>query len=66
MNVIYGSVNGLTTTGNQFWTEENPGIPLLIDEIETAIDPVFESVTFCAVLVVPTTCFGKFNDARCQ
>jgi len=27
---------------------------LLIDEIATAIDPVFDSVAFCAALVVPT------------
>jgi len=27
VNVIYGSINGLTTTGNQFWTEGNPGMP---------------------------------------
>jgi len=38
-------------------------VPLLIDEIETAVGPVFERVTFCAALVVPTTVFGKFSDA---
>ncbi|MDQ3493286.1 MAG: integrin alpha, partial [Chloroflexota bacterium] len=26
MNVIYGSADGLTATGNQFWTQDSPGI----------------------------------------
>jgi disulfide bond formation protein DsbB len=27
VNVIYGSASGLSSTGNQFWTQNSPGVP---------------------------------------
>ena len=27
VHVIYGSSTGLTSTGNQFWTQKSPGVP---------------------------------------
>ena len=26
VNILYGSASGLTAAGNQFWTQDNPGI----------------------------------------
>jgi disulfide bond formation protein DsbB len=36
VNVIYGSASGLTTDGNQVWTQNTPGI---LDEAEMNFDP---------------------------
>ena len=32
-----------------------------VEEIFSAVPPVLVSVTLCALLVVPTVCFSKFN-----
>ncbi|MFL5797789.1 MAG: FG-GAP repeat protein [Actinomycetota bacterium] len=54
VNVLYGSTNGLSATGDQFWSQNSPGI---LDQAEGAADPDDNTDVFSWSLTVGD--FGK-------
>jgi len=36
VNVLYGTTNGLATTGNQFWTQDSNGIKDVAEQVTSS------------------------------